>query len=647
MPIASRARSALFVLLAALTAASAAAETSQDWPWPEDTPTPVTPSLALAGEYPADITRFLMVRGPFAASVSPDGQWIAYRDSVTGAPQLWVVAASGGLPRQLTFGRGVTTHRWHPQGSILYATDRDGNEREAYTLISVDGTRETEVIGYHDAFIRIGDFSPNGEQVAFSSTARNGTDFDVYLGDVATGEYERIFEGRFGNFASAWQPGGSNMILTETRGEDAQDVYLLGTRSRRKVPLFVPEIASAYEDFQWLPDGSGFYLATNENREFAALAFYDLDSGQLELVDAPDWDVGDVTLFGDGRFLAWTVNENGYDALRLLDRETGESIAAPALPPGVYTLSGAEHASVISIGVRGPRNARDLFTFDVETERLVQVGRTTWAGLDPARMVIPEAVRFDARDGVELYGLLFLPEVDADVLPPVVLMVHGGPTGQARPDFDAVIQYFVQRGIAVLDLNFRGSTGYGKTFARLDNQRLRPDAVRDMADAMAWLSEDGRVDASRAAVMGGSYGGFMTNAAVGTYPDMFDVGISFVGVSDWVRALEEASPALKASDRLEYGDINDPDDRAFFRSISPIENVDAIRTPMVFSHGVNDPRDPVTESDRMVEAIRANGVEVLYLRWPDEGHSIRKLGNRVAAYRTIAAFLEDKLEVAR
>ena len=147
--------------------------------------------------------------------------------------------------------------------------------------------------------------------------------------------------------------------------------------------------------------------------------------------------------------------------------------------------------------------------------------------------------------------------------------------------------------------------------------------------------------------MGGSYGGFMTNAAMGSYPGRFRAGVSFVGVSDWVRALEEASPGLKASDRVEYGDINDPDDRAFFREISPINNADRIRDPMVFVHGVNDPRDPVTESDRMVEQLRANDVDVVYLRWPDEGHSIRKLGNRIATYRTIADFLETQLGVAR
>ncbi|HSG91027.1 MAG TPA: prolyl oligopeptidase family serine peptidase [Pseudomonadales bacterium] len=640
----------LIALVALVPALPVAAAPAADWPFPQDTPEPVAPVLDLAGSEPADVIRFLMVRGPYAAAMSPNGDWVAYRDRVTGTPQLWVVPAAGGPARQLTFGRSVTTHRWHPDGTaILYATDRGGNERESYTLISVDGTRETEVIAYHEAFIRFGDFAPSGGQVTFSSTARNGTDFDVYVGDVATGEYERVHDGVAGLYARAWQPGGGNIILTQTRGADARDVYLLGTRSRERVPLFVPDEATSYDDFQWLPDGSGFYLTTDADREFDALAFHDLDSGRTEIVAAPDWDVDDVTLFGDGRYLAWTVNENGYDRVAVLDRERGEQLELPALPPGVYSLSGADHAPMLSIGLRGPRNAAETFTLNVETGAVAQVGFTTWAGLEPASMAVPETVSFPARDGVMLHGLMFLPEAKSEDAPPppMVLMVHGGPTSQARPDFDATAQYLVQRGIAVFDLNFRGSTGYGKTFTRLDDMRLRPDAVRDMADAMAFLAEDGRVDASRAAVMGGSYGGYLTNAAMGAYPQLFDVGVSFVGVSDWVRALEEASPALKASDRLEYGDIDDPDDRAFFREISPITNADRIRGAMVFVHGVNDPRDPVTESDRMVRQVRANGVDVVYLRWPDEGHSIRKLGNRVATYRVIADFLNEKLEVSR
>jgi dipeptidyl aminopeptidase/acylaminoacyl peptidase len=168
----------------------------------------------------------------------------------------------------------------------------------------------------------------------------------------------------------------------------------------------------------------------------------------------------------------------------------------------------------------------------------------------------------------------------------------------------------------------------------------------DVADAVAYMRSTGRVAPDKAAVMGGSYGGYLTNAAVGAYPDLFVAGASFVGVSDWVKALEGASPALKASDRQEYGDIDNPSDRAFFASISPINNANRIRTPLLVEHGANDPRDPVTESDRFVEAVRKNGTEVVYLRFPDEGHSVVNLANRVHMWRRVAAFLEEKFGMA-
>jgi dipeptidyl aminopeptidase/acylaminoacyl peptidase len=298
--------------------------------------------------------------------------------------------------------------------------------------------------------------------------------------------------------------------------------------------------------------------------------------------------------------------------------------------------------------VSGPQLPGDIWTWNTAGGVARRATHSTLAGLDPGKLVIPTHVDFPARDGETLYGLLYLPtSFEPGEKPPVLLSVHGGPTWQARPMFDAATQHLLARGIAVFDLNFRGSTGYGKRFARLDNKRLRTNAVRDMEDAMHWLAKDGRVDTSRAAVMGESYGGFMTFAAVTTFPNLFDAAVSFVGVSNWVTALEGASPVLKASDRLEYGDINDPEDREFFRQISPITHVDKVKTPIMVLHGANDPRDPVSESDQFVRGVRENGNEVKYLRFPDEGHGIRKLENRLIAYRRIADFLERKLSMTQ
>ncbi|MEO0421191.1 MAG: S9 family peptidase [Pseudomonadota bacterium] len=640
-------RAFLGALLLGVILPPLSAQAQSDWPWPEDVPSASSETPALAGGRP-DIVRYLMARGA-SGELSPDGRQLAYVTGVTGEPQLWIVPVDGGFPRQLTFGRGVRSFRWVPDGSaIVYGADRDGNERQGYTRISADGLRETEVLPASEAFVVFGSFASDDEHFTYATTARNGVDFDIHVASLSSDEDRQVFEGSFGFFANAWQPNGDTVIVTETRGEDADDVYLLNASSGAISPLFKPEIAADYSRFVWDADGAGFYLLTNQDREYSALAYFELATESLRLLETPQADVETLAVFGDGRYVAWGINDGGYSRLQVRDLRTGRTLHAPGvLPRGVYNLSGAHHAPRLMVQVTGPRTPGDLWVWDVAAGETHAVVPASTAGLDRAAMVEPQSLYFEARDGVRLNGLLYLPnEIDGQgPRPPVVMMVHGGPTGQARPSFRAVTQYLVARGVAVFDLNFRGSTGFGKRFARLDNQRQRPNAVRDMADAVGFLRADGRVDAERVALMGGSYGGYLTNAGLGEFPDLFAAGVSFVGVSDWVRALEEASPALKASDRIEYGDINDPDDREFFRSISPINNVDRIKSPVLVIHGANDPRDPVTESDRFVQAIRDNLGQAQYLRFADEGHSISRLGNRVTAYTQVAQFLERHLGV--
>ncbi|MCK0067943.1 S9 family peptidase [Kordiimonas laminariae] len=631
----------LKVLSVSLLALTALADDHTNWPYPEDTPKVSPVDVGLAGQMPADITRFLMVRGAGGTALSKDGKSLAFTSNVTGSPQLWIMDAAGGQPKQLTYGNGVTFFRWHPDGEhLIYGADNNGDEREAYYMMKRDGLSERQLMPFSDAFRRFGSFSSDGSKFSFASTERNGRDFDIYEADTATGESRLLFQAEFGYFPASYQPNGDHLIITQTVGEDANNVFLLNTKNKELKTLFKPEVSSAYQGFAWAADGSHFYYSTNQDREYTALAKYDLASGKVTTLYEGDHDVEAVRLNGDKTYLSWQTNHGGYSKLHVMNVKTGKMVKTAELPDGVYSTSWSE-GSKLSVRISAFDRPGDVFVWDVKSGDVEQVYASNLAGLNAATMVKPESITFKARDGVTVQGLLYLPK--GVKKPAVVVDVHGGPTAQARPVWLGRTQYLVGKGIAVLDINVRGSTGFGKTYARLDNMEKRRDSVRDLADAIAWMKEDGRVDGDRAAVMGGSYGGYMVNAVMGLYPEAFKAGASFVGVSNWVRALEEASPGLKASDLIEYGDIREEKWQKFYAENSPINNAHRIKAPMFFEHGVNDPRDPVTESDRMVKVIRDNGFEVEYLRFPDEGHSVRKMKNRITYGRRLAAFLEKHL----
>lgn len=610
---------------------------------PEDVVKAGPVSLSAPTDGKPDVTRFLLVRSARNPVPSADGRTIAYLSDVTGVPQVWTAPVGGGFPRQLTWGSGVDWLEASPDGQLLYGADTDGDERVGMHLLSLDGVRERTIVAKSPAFRQFGAWSSDGKRFAYASTERNGIDFDVHVADVASGTNRRVHQGRGGLYPVAWQPGGELIVLSEVRGGSGNNLYLLDMASGRVTTLFKPAVPAQFIEIEWAPDGKAFYLATNQAGDHDVVARYDLTSRKLSTIADPGFDVGAVRLSADGRYLAWTTIETGFSRLHVRDLATGRAVPVPELPRGVFSMRFAADAPVLMIAANSPTTAGQVLAWRVPDDRPLVVVPSDGPGLDLSTMVTPEAVAFRARDGAPLTGLFYMPRgLGAGAKPPVYLKVHGGPSAYASPSFSAETQYLVARGIAVLDFNYRGSTGQGKAFAELNDRENKVNEVGDLADAVTWLRRSGRVDGRRIAVGGGSYGGYLTNQALGTYPDMFVAGVSIVGVSDWVTALEGASPALKASDRLEFGDIADPKVRAFFAKLSPINNVDKIKTPLLVMHGANDPRDPVSESDRLVAGIRASGGTVEYLRFPDEGHGISKVANRVHGYRRIAAFLEER-----
>ncbi|MDJ0921581.1 MAG: S9 family peptidase [Henriciella sp.] len=604
--------------------------------------------VGLAGDTPADIARYLLASGASAPSLSPDGSKLAYRSTVTGVPQLWIMPATGGAPKQLTFGNGITFFRWSPDSeSLIYGADNNGDEQESYYQINADGSTESLILSaVEGGFRSFGDFSSDGSKITFSSTERNGQDFDIYISDLETGASELIFEGTFGFFAQSFSPDASQIVVAETVGEDSDNLYLLDVETAEMTEISKPSPRANHTDggVAWMPDGSGFYHASNLDREMAAVMFYDIASGELQTVVDTEYDAADIRLCGPGApYLVFTENVDGFETLRVQDLVNGEALETPSLPEGTYSISCGLETTRMAIGINGWRTPGDVVVWDIGEDKIYRTYKSNYAGLDPDSLVRPESVRITARDGVEIQGLLYLPREESlvdDGLPPVLFEVHGGPTAQSRPSFDPIVQYHVNRGVAVFEPNVRGSTGFGRTYVTLDDKELRRESVADLIDMLNGLQEDGRVDVDRAAVSGGSYGGYMVNAVLALYPDAFKAGVSRYGVADWVTALQIASPGLKASDRIEYGDITEQKWLDYYTENSPIRMADQIRVPVLYSHGVMDPRIDIYETEVMVRTLRENGIEAPYIRIPDEGHGWRKLSNRLFYYRAEADFLE-------
>jgi len=613
----------------------------------EPTSSPIV--VGRAGDDPADIARYLLAMGATAAELSPDGETLAIAWSITGVPQLWVVPV-GGNPRQLTFGDGITFFRWMSDSStLIYGADNDGNEQPAFFSISADGKRERLVLpAVERGFRSFGDSIVDGQSFIYASTERNGLDFDIYRASLA-GDSELIFEGTYAYFVRAVSPDGAWAIVTESVGEDADNLFLLSLETGDIEALSIPEPRANHRQggFAWERDGSGFFFATNEQREFSDLLRYELAEREMVVIENAGHDVENVKLCGEsGRYLAWTTNEDGFDELHVRDRSTGLMLRTPSLPEGVYSISCARTAARLAVRIDGWRTPGDVLLWDLASGEINVAFESSLAGLDPDRLVRPTPIRMPARDGVELQGLLYLPDEESvryDGPAPVVFMVHGGPTAQARPRFNAVAQYHVDGGVAVFEPNVRGSTGLGRTYATLDDREMRLASVRDLVDMLEALRAEGHVDANRAAVVGASYGGYMVNAVLANFPGFFRAGAAMYGVSDWVTALEVASPALKASDRIEYGDIRDKRWQDFYLENSPIRQVNQIDVPVLYSHGVQDPRIDIAETETMVRALRANGIEAPFVRLPDEGHGWLKVANRQFYFRQQAEFIERHL----
>jgi dipeptidyl aminopeptidase/acylaminoacyl peptidase len=605
-----------------------------------------------------DVERYLNVRSAHGPSIGPDGDRLAFLMDTTGVPQVWTLDTPGGWPEQRTFfDDRVTFASWSPtRPELIVGRDRGGDERETLYRLDVTDGSIVDLTDRPDAKHWFGGWSPDGDRVAFASNRRDESVFDVYVqGRTATGtDAERVHEGDGWLTVDGWSPDGDRLLLTESHSSFDQDLYALDLSTGSRRHLTPHDGRVRHLDADWGPDGDDVYLATDRGTDTLRLARIDLATGELSSVEAvaddtpldDGWNVDGVVVDRDSRRLVYSRNVDGYTELgagELVAPGRLDEFPTPDLPPCVAgDVSFGPDGDRVALTVTRSDDTANVYVVDVASGVAERWTRASTAGIPRDSFVAPELVRYPSVDGREIPAFFSLPATDTGHgETPVVVDVHGGPESQRRPSFGRVKQYLLSRGYGVFEPNVRGSTGYGKAYTHLDDVEKRMDSVADLKAGVDWLHDHPAVDPDRIAIMGASYGGFMTLAAMTAYPDLWAAGVDIVGIANFVTFLENTGDWRRELREAEYGSLTD--DRELLEAISPINHVEEIAAPLFVLHGENDPRVPVGEAHRVVERAREAGVPVRELIFEDEGHGVTKLDNRIEAYTAIAEFLDTHL----
>jgi dipeptidyl aminopeptidase/acylaminoacyl peptidase len=560
--------------------------------------------------------------------------------------QLHRVAMPMGARTQISFEAEPVSGSYAPtKGDVLLvAKDRGGDEyyqlhalKDGRLTLLTDGKSRNEPNAW----------SKDGELVAFSSTRRNGVDSDLYVMDPRNPASARIVhESKGGGWALvAFAPGNARAYVADYKSVQDVDLYTLDFATGAMTAIGDPKAEIAYSGLEIAPDGT-LWVTSDQGSDFQRLGRLDPASGAFTPVSKEKWDVDSFDISDDGKTIVYEVNEAGSDRMRILDVASGKVTKVDALPAG--QIGGIEIAPWGEIGFsfNSAKSAADVWSLDPKTMQITRWTQSETGGLDPSVNVEPRIVTTKSFDGLEVSGLLYLP--DPAKFPgkrPLIVDIHGGPEGQSTAGFMGADNYLLNElGVGVFLPNVRGSTGYGKTFVSLDNGPFkREDSVKDMAALIDAVRKDAAVDPAKVGLTGGSYGGYMCYAAAVQLKDKLTATQCTVAISNFVSFLENTNPYRQDLRRVEYGDERVPEQRAKLTEISPLTRVGEITKPMFVITGANDPRVPKSEADQMVAAIRANGGEAWHLVAADEGHGFRKKVNSEYAFLAQLVFWEKHL----
>lgn len=581
------------------------------------------------------------------SSFSPDESKIFYSSNESGIYNVYEIGIEGGTPKQLT-DRDESTFivSCFPNDERLIITsDQGGNEIYHLYIRETDGTI-TDITPWENARASFAGWSRDQKSFFIQSNKRDPRFMDLYEMDIESMEPQLIFENTEGYNIGAISVDKNLIALTKTVTNHYNKMYLYNREKDELIKLKdIEETLNRPVEFSL--DGKNLFYLTNEDDEFTYAVKMNLESEEVEPVYKSDWDVMYAYLSYNEKYRVIGINQDAQTVIKVFDMSTGEEVDFPDFKgQNISSVNISRSEKMMSFYVTSSKNPRNLYVYQFENENYAQLTNTLNPEINPEYLVDAEVVRYKSFDELEIPSILYKPHQASDRNKvPALVWVHGGPGGQSRVGYSATIQYLVNHGYAIIAVNNRGSSGYGKTFYALDDRKHGDHDLKDCIYAKDYLAQTGWVDTNKIGIIGGSYGGYMVAAALTFTPEEFDVGVNIFGVTNWLRTLKSIPSWWEAQREALYKELGDPAvDSAYLYKISPLFHAENIQRPLMVLQGANDPRVLKVESDEIVEAAKAKDVPVEYVVFDDEGHGFRKKENEIEAYGKILEFLDRYLK---
>lgn len=545
------------------------------------------------------------------------------------------------VERELIIPTSVYDVYFEPQArSLVYVKDDNGNEvfqlyafdpsKFKNTLVSDGKSRNTEPV-----------WSNRGDQVIYSSNRRNGTDTDLYIVNPADPSTTRLLAQDTGYLkVFDWSPDDTQALFYNWLSANESYLYTVDVKSGEKT-LLTPKVGSekvAYDFAQFSGDGKGIYLTTDRDSEFLRLAYMNLATKELTyLTDNIKWNVEDFKISPDRKTLAFITNEDGVSRLHLLNTATNKS--SDVTVPGLGVISNLRwhrNSTDLAFVLSSASSVWDIYSLNVKTAKVERWVKGITEGIDVTKFSEPELIHWKSFDQRQISGFLYRPPAKFTGKRPVIVDIHGGPDDQARPQFNGPDNYLINElGIAKIYPNVRGSTGYGKTFLKLDNGYERVAAIKDIEALLGWIKSQPYLDSDRIMVTGWSYGGYVALSVGANLSDLIRAAQSVSGPTNLVTYIERTEAWRRDRRREEYGDERDSKMRAFLEQIAPLNNASKIKKPLMIVQGENDVRVRAAEAEQIVQAVRKNGTPTWYLLAKNEGHDFTQKTLNYEFYQTV------------